>query len=86
MTDLVDGFGRHMDIGRMDWMHTGPAYEQLWVISCRHGTTRSHESDGGSEGEVMSRLFEEHRRNVNASEQSYRGHWLCFCEPHRGTA
>lgn len=86
MTDLTDAFGRHLDIGVVQWMHTGPPDEQLWVLSCRHGTTRSEESGASSEGEVMSRLLDEHRTNVNKSEQSYKGHWICACVPHRGTA
>lgn len=87
MTDLVDTFGRHFDVDRIDWMHTGPDSEQLWILSCRHGTTRSHENgEGGSEGEILSRLITEHKESVNTSELSYRGHWICGCLPHKGTA
>ncbi len=82
---LTDAYGRYPDSGIISWMHTGKPDEQLWVLSCRHGTTRSPESKGGSEGEILSRLIDEHKKGVNSSMQSFQGHWICFCIPHRGT-
>lgn len=80
---LVDGFGRHYDRGVIEWAVTGAVPHRVVALNCRHGRTGGEDFSDESEGVLVSRLITQHQDRVNSSEQSYKGGWLCYCEPHR---
>jgi hypothetical protein len=81
---LIDPFGRNLDKGVIEWMRVGPPDNRMYHLSCRHAETTYYERDGNdSEGVILSRLVSQHHERANQSEFSYKGRWMCFCEPHK---